>query len=349
MTQNRQVRFTRGLVVVLVLAGASCQSLSDAKGTAAIRMTEISAGEATGSPAAATTAEWVFVARNQAIYLRWSAPGGAVAGVIQTARRSTSGTGIKVTSSIIAGAANGPHFVLRTGRQTWSGTIDGDSLVLAVTRADGARDELRFVRGSVGDFDAAVAALRSVATTTTTKTTRRRSNRTATRNPTTTTAPKAPPPTAPDPAALLSDLDAARSRLRGLSSPDAAVGRVEAALDAMYRAADRVYAALGRPRCPAARNALARLDSTAAPVDQEVATIDQAAAQIENQRAVVMDVGLRVVALDDPGMNPAIVETNDELASADAAISELRRYADEVRAALTATTADAGRAVASQC
>jgi hypothetical protein len=43
------------------------------------------------------------------------------------------------------------------------------------------------------------------------------------------------------------------------------------------------------------------------------------------------------------------VATNEELASADNAASELRRYAGEVHAARAATTADAAAVVAAQC
>ena len=117
----------------------------------------------------------------------------------------------------------------------------------------------------------------------------------------------------------------------------------------MYQAADAVYAALGRPRCAIARDALARLDATGSQVEQDVAAVDQAATRIEEQRAVVMDEGLRVVALDDPGLNGVIVGTNDELAGADTAIAELRRYAGEVRSAVSSTAADAGQAVGARC
>jgi hypothetical protein len=348
VTKNQGMR--SAVAVTFVLMVGACQPLP-MDGTAAIPPTDGTAATAAGAPATATTAEWVFLARNEVIYLRWSAPGGAVAGVIQTARRNAVGTNVSVTSGIVAGAANGPHVVLRTGRQTWSGTVDGDSLVLAVTRPDGSRDELQFARGSVGEFDAAVAELRSASTTTTT--TVARSRRTAA---TTTTvgsasasASTAPPPTGSNSAAVVADLEAATSQLRELRATDAAVSETEGALDAMYTAADAVYSALGRPRCGAARNALGRLDSAATQVEQEVATLEQAATQIEDKRAVVMDAGLRVVALDDPGWNPVIVWTNDELASADTAIAELRRYSGEVRAAVTSTAADAARAVDTQC
>ena len=117
----------------------------------------------------------------------------------------------------------------------------------------------------------------------------------------------------------------------------------------MYQAADAVYSALGRPRCAAARNSLARLVSVAGEVEQHVATIDRAATSIEEQRAVVMDAGLRVVALDDRGLNPVIIGTNDELAGADTAIAELRRYAGEVGAALDTTPADTRQAFNTRC
>jgi hypothetical protein len=347
VTKNQGMRSAVAVTFVLAVAVGACQPLP-MDGTAAIPPTDGTAATAAGAPATATTAEWVFLARNEVTYLRWSAPGGAVAGEIQTARRNAVGTNVSVTSGIVAGAENGPHVVLRTGRQTWSGTVDGDSLVLAVTRPDGSREELQFARGSVGEFDAAVAELRSASTTTTTIA---RSRRTAA---TTTTvgsasASTAPPPTGSNSAAVVADLEAATSQLRELRATDAAVNETEGALDAMYSAADAVYSALERPRCGAARNALGRLDSAAGQVEQEVATLEQAATQIEDQRAVVMDAGLRVVALDDPGWNPVIVWTNDELASADTAIAELRRYSGEVRAAVTSTAADAARAVDTQC
>jgi hypothetical protein len=346
VTKNQGMRSV--VAVIFVVTVGACQPLP-MDGTAAIPPTDATAATAAGAPVTATTAEWVFLARNEVIYVRWSASGGAVAGVIQTARRNAVGTNVSVTSGIVAGAANGPHVVLRTGRQTWSGTVDGDSLVLAVTRPDGSRDELQFARGSVGEFDAAVAELRSASTTTTT--TVARSRRTAA---TTTTVGSGststlPPSTGSNYAAVVADLEAATSQLRELRATDAAVSETEGALDAMYTAADAMYSALGRPRCGAARNALGRLDSAAAQVEQEVATLEQAATQIEDKRAVVMDAGLRVVALDDPGWNPVIVWTNDELASADNAIAELRRYSGEVRAAVTSTAADAARAVATQC
>ena len=335
----------RALALLLAIIAGACRPLSPMEGSVAIPAADDmpATAAAVGAPTA-RTAEWVFLARNEVIYLRWSAPGGAVAGVMQTARRSADGTGVRVTSGIVAGAANGPHVVLRTGRQTWSGSIDGDNLVLAVTRPDGARNELQFARGSLGEFDAAVAKLRASSTTTVT-----RSRRAAAT--TTTSAPPRAPPHRQEPI-LRPWSPNWRPRPTGcvqLRATDAAVNATENALDAMYQAADAVYAALGRPRCAIARDALARLDATGSQVEQGVAAVDQAATRIEEQRAVVMDEGLRVVALDDPALNDVIVGTNDELAGADTAIAELRRYAGEVRSAVGSTAADAGQAVGARC
>ena len=335
----------RALALLLAIIAGACRPLSPMEGSVAIPAADDTpaTAAAVGAPTA-RTAEWVFLARNEVIYLRWSAPGGAVAGVMQTARRSADGTGVRVTSGIVAGAANGPHVVLRTGRQTWSGSIDGDNLVLAVTRPDGARNELQFARGSLGEFDAAVAKLRASSTTTVT-----RSRRAAATTTTVGTTASSTAPAGADSAALVAELEAATDRLRSMRATDAAVNATENALDAMYQAADAVYAALGRPRCAIARDALARLDATGSQVEQGVAAVDQAATRIEEQRAVVMDEGLRVVALDDPALNDVIVGTNDELAGADTAIAELRRYAGEVRSAVSSTAADAGQAVGARC
>jgi hypothetical protein len=332
------------LIALLGVTAVACEPFSRADGTAAIRTTTASVPTTIGSPSRrATAVEWVLAGQDEVIYLKWSAPGGAVAGVIQTARPNAARTDVRVTSGILAGAANGPHVVLRTGQQTWSGTVEGDALVLAIARPNGARDELRFTRGTVRDFDAAVDAIRLARATTTTRYVVA----------TTTTAPvqsTAPPPTPPEgPGPVLATLEEATSHLRELRSTDGVVQPTEGALDAMYASADEVYSAMARPRCNAARDALARLDSAAEEVVEAVVAVEQWATEIETRRAIVMDAGMNVVALDDPALNSIIVATNEELASADNAASELRRYAGEVHAARAATTADAAAVVAAQC
>jgi hypothetical protein len=351
--QNRCVRWGAILAVAASLTGAACQPFTRPDGAASIPATDETTVRARAAARSARRAvEWVHTARNEVIYLRWTAPDGAVAGVVQTARRDAGGARVSVTSGIIGGAANGSNVVLTNDRETWSGTVVADNLVLAMTRPGGVRAELRFVRGSVAEYDAAVAALRQkVARATTTTTiatkTRRRPRPTATTTVTTQATTPAPQP-GPDPNELLSELDAVTSRLRDLGAAESEVGPVEEALDAMYRAADGVYAAVARSKCRNANVRLARLDRDARQVERAVGAVEAAAAAIENQRAVVMEVGMRVVGLDDPGLNPTIVATNDELAHADAAVSELRRYAGEVHAAIATTTTDASRA-ASGC
>jgi hypothetical protein len=331
------------MIALLSITTAACEPFSRADGTAAIRTSTASVPTTVG-PATrrAKAAEWVLTSQDEVIYLKWSAPGGAVAGVIQTARPNAARTDVKVTSGILAGAANGPHVVLRTGQQTWSGTIDGDVLVLAITRANGDRDELRFTRGSARDFDAAVDAIRLARVTTTTRYVV-----------TTTTAPvqpTMPPPTPPEgPGPALAALEEATSRLRELRSTDGVVQPTEAALDTMYASADDVYSAMARPRCNAAQDALGRLDSAAEEVVEAVVAVEQRATEIESQRAVVMDAGMDIVEFDDPALNSIIVATNEELSSADNAASELRRYAGEVHASRAATTSEAAAVVASQC
>ncbi len=333
------------LIALLGLTTMACEPFSRADGTAAIRTRNEPVPTTVRSAARRPTAvEWVLAGQDEVIYLKWSAPGGAVAGVIQTARPNAARTDVKVSSGILAGAANGPHVVLRTGQQTWSGTVDGDVLVLAITRANGDRDELRFTRGTAHDFDAAVDAIRLARVTTTTRYVVTTTTTTAPAGPTT------PPPTAPaGPGPVLAALEEATNRLRELRSTDGVVQPTEAALDAMYASADDVYAAMARPRCNAARDALARLDSAAEAVVEAVIAVEQRATDIESQRAVVMDAGMDVVALDEPALNSVIAATNDELSSADNASSELRRYAGEVHSARSATTADATAVVAAQC
>jgi hypothetical protein len=333
------------LIALLTFTAVACEPFSRADGTAAIRTTTASVPATIGTPARRTKAvEWVLAGQDEVIYLKWSAPGGAIAGVIQTARPNAARTDVKVTSGILAGAANGPHVVLRTGQQTWSGTVDGDALVLAITRPNGDRDELRFTRGTARDFDAAVDAIRLARVTTTTRYV------VATTTTTASVQSTAPPPTPPEgPGPVLDALEEATSRLRELRSTDGVVQPTEGALDAMYASADEVYSAMARPRCNAARDALSRLDSAAEEVVEAVVAVEQRATEIETQRAVVMDAGMGVVALDDPALNSIIVATNEELARADNAASELRRYAGEVHAARAATTADAAAVVAAQC
>jgi hypothetical protein len=331
------------LIALLSFTAMACEPFSRADGTAAIRTRNEPVPTTVRSAARRPKAvEWVLAGQDEVIYLKWSAPGGAVTGVIQTARPNSARTDVRVTSGILAGAANGPHVVLRTGQQTWSGRIDGDVLVLAITRPNGDRDELRFTRGTSRDFNAAVDTIRLARVTTTT--------RYVVTTTTAPTGPTTPPPTAPPgPGPVLAALEEATNRLRELRSTESVVQPTEDALDAMYASADDVYAAMARPRCDAARDALARLDSAAGAVVEAVIAVEQRATDIESQRAVVMDAGLDVVALDEPALNSVIAATNEELASADNASSELRRYAGEVHSARSATTADATAVVAGQC
>jgi murein L,D-transpeptidase YcbB/YkuD len=145
------------MVAVVVLAGCSA---SVGEG-AALPTSGITAEQIDDSPSG-----WVHVEPSAVIYLAFAADStGDLTGNLSIASTSASGTDVDSGAYTMTGTLDGSTIAVTFNDKTWTGKLTDDALVLNVPQRDGTIAQARWKRGSIDDYNAAVADLQSGAQT----------------------------------------------------------------------------------------------------------------------------------------------------------------------------------------
>lgn len=154
------VRFVKwaklGWAMISLVALAAC-SASDGGFTASTAIPAVSAEQIDDSASG-----WVHVEPDAVIYLAFAADStGDLTGNLSIASTSESGTDVESGSFTMTGTLDDSKIAVTFNDKTWTGDLSGDALILNVPQRDGAISQARWHRGSIDDYNTAVADLQS--------------------------------------------------------------------------------------------------------------------------------------------------------------------------------------------
>ena len=109
-----------------------------------------------------TDTGWVHVESQAVIYIAFAEDvTGKITGNLSISRTSDSGTTVEPGSYTMTGAINGGTIAITFANRTWTGTITGSTITLNLQQDDGTIEQARWERGSIDDYNAAVAVLQT--------------------------------------------------------------------------------------------------------------------------------------------------------------------------------------------
>jgi hypothetical protein len=152
MPRRCRVWLARCLALLLAMLLGACGSGGAAKPDATSPVTHVSS----------KTTGWLYDTADTAMFVSWTDRDGELAGVAQIATSDETGR-FTSRSLRIAGVRSDDALTLTldagelSGSRTWSGHMDGRTVVLSVPLADGTLTEARFDPASLDDFNRAVA------------------------------------------------------------------------------------------------------------------------------------------------------------------------------------------------
>ncbi len=159
-------------IVGIVLALGACSTSHDNLTASSTSDNTAESGATTDSvdtvpaPTAATIDDtdsgWVHTEVGAVIYLAFVADlTGKVTGSMSVALTSDSGTAIDAGTHTLSGTVDDTTIALTFSSTTWTGTITADVLTMNVQHRDGTIGQARWQRGSIDDYNAAVAVLQT--------------------------------------------------------------------------------------------------------------------------------------------------------------------------------------------
>ena len=151
-----------GLAAACVLASiiAGCASSSNPRGSTSssfATVTRVSVAPVDPSPGG-----WVETEQGFVSYIEFvkDATGG-LTGNLSLARTADTGITVDPHSYPLNGTISGHSIAITFNSMTWTGTVDNNAITLNITQPDGTIKQARWKRGSIDDYNAALADLRN--------------------------------------------------------------------------------------------------------------------------------------------------------------------------------------------